>query len=68
LRTRKKNHLDWRLFLAIRAQDNHDRTSDAARFGKDCTLTYHPHLEEQACFTRVQVNSALQAPIVRSFM
>ncbi len=27
-----------------------------ARLGKDCTLTYHPHLEEQTYFTRVNVS------------
>jgi len=27
-----------------------------ARLGKDCTITYHPHLEEQTYFTRVHVN------------
>ena len=26
-----------------------------ARLGKDCTITYHPHLEERSYFTRVQV-------------
>jgi hypothetical protein len=29
-----------------------------ARLGKDWTLTYHPHLEEQTYFTRVHVNGA----------
>ena len=27
-----------------------------ARLGKQCTITYHPHLEEQTYFTRVRVN------------
>ena len=27
-----------------------------ARLGKKCTITYHPHLEEQTYFTRVHVN------------
>ena len=27
-----------------------------ARLGKDCTITYHPHLEEQTYFTRVRLN------------
>ncbi len=27
-----------------------------ARLGKDCSITYHPHLEEQTYFTRVNVN------------
>lgn len=27
-----------------------------ARLGNDCTLTYHPHLEEQTYFTRVSVS------------
>jgi lactate racemase len=27
-----------------------------ARLGKDCTITYHPHLEERTYFTRVHVN------------
>jgi lactate racemase len=27
-----------------------------ARLGKSCTITYHPHLEEQTYFTRVHVN------------
>jgi len=25
------------------------------RFGRACTVTYHPHLEEQTYFTRVNV-------------
>ena len=29
-----------------------------ARLGRDCTLTYHPHLEEQTYFTRVHLNGA----------
>jgi hypothetical protein len=29
-----------------------------ARLGKDCTLTYHPHLEEQTYIARVHVNGA----------
>jgi len=27
-----------------------------ARLGKDCSITYHPHLEEQTYFTRVNVS------------
>jgi hypothetical protein len=27
-----------------------------ARVGKGCTITYHPHLEEQSYFTRVHAN------------
>ncbi len=27
-----------------------------ARLGKDCTITYHQHLEEHGYFTRVHVN------------
>jgi hypothetical protein len=27
-----------------------------ARLGKGCTITYHPHLEEQTYFTRVKVS------------
>ena len=29
-----------------------------ARLGSDCTITYHPHLEEHTYFTRVHVNGA----------
>ena len=29
-----------------------------ARLGKGCTITYHPHLEEQTYFTRVHVGPA----------
>jgi len=29
-----------------------------ARLGKDCTITYHPHLEEQTYFTRVNAKSS----------
>lgn len=28
------------------------------RLGKECTITYHPHLEKQSYFTRVHVNGA----------
>ncbi|MBV8773185.1 MAG: hypothetical protein JO166_12780 [Deltaproteobacteria bacterium] len=27
-----------------------------ARLGKSCSITYHPHLEEQTYFTRVHIN------------
>ena len=30
----------------------------SARLGKGCTITYHPHLEEQTYFTRVHVEPA----------
>jgi hypothetical protein len=29
-----------------------------ARLGKDCTLTYHPHLEKHGYFTRVHINGS----------
>ena len=33
-----------------------------ARLGKDCTLTYHQHLEEHGYFTRVHVNGKTARP------
>ena len=32
------------------------------RLGKDCTITYHRHLEEHGYFTRVHVNGGAAKP------
>ncbi len=32
------------------------------RLGKNCTVTYHQHLEEQGYFTRVHVNGDARPP------